>query len=121
MVDVILGDDLDIQGAEWNDPIAELEQDIYHRLITPAGYNIDDPDFGLGLVQMLGGPEDPALASRVDAECKKDDRVDGTQTIVERLSAAGDPNGVYRITVNLSPQGSVVLEASLATGAKRVQ
>lgn len=74
VIDVVCWDDLDEFGAEITDPIESLRQDNHHRLITPPGQNIDDPDFGLGIDRMLSGDDSElgSLAPRIEAEFRKD-------------------------------------------------
>jgi hypothetical protein len=74
MADVKCLDDLDIFGGELADDLLELQQDNYHRLITPPGMNLDDPDFGLGLPLMLSGVADGSIGPRIEAELLKDSR-----------------------------------------------
>ena len=115
-MDFVCLDDLDPAAAEMTDPVAELEQDSYHRLICPHGMNIDDPDFGLGLEEMLSGVVDPSLASRIKAELRKDSRVDDVSTVVTVQSQ--NPL-IYRITIEIKPQGSLILEANAADATLR--
>ena len=49
MADLLCLDDLDLFATEIDDPIGELEQDLYHRLIELPGTNPDDVNRGLGL------------------------------------------------------------------------
>ena len=77
MTDLLAIDDLDAYATETSDPLDELAQDLYHRLIEPPGSNLDDPDRGLGLEDALSGPFDvPSLKARIEAEMRKDLRVD---------------------------------------------
>ena len=77
MTDLLAIDDLDAYAIETTDPLDELAQDLYHRLIEPPGSNLDDPDRGLGLEDALSGPFDvPSLKARIEAEMRKDLRVD---------------------------------------------
>ncbi len=77
MTDLRAVDDLDPYASETSDPLEELAQDLYHRLIEPPESNLDDPDRGLGLEDALSGPFDaPSLKARIEAEMRKDSRVD---------------------------------------------
>ncbi len=83
MVDLVCFEDLDEFGAELDDPIAELEQDIYHRCIESPGSNLDvPPDASLGLEDVLNGPLDPSLGARVESGLRKDARIDAVQATV---------------------------------------
>lgn len=110
MTDLVCFDDLDINAAEMTDPVAELEQDFYHRLIEAPGSNPDDPLRGLGLLERLSDVVDPNLAGEIDAEGKKDDRIDRVDTQVTETAP-----GVYRLDIQIQPQGALILEASVAS------
>ncbi len=114
MTDFICLDDMDPMAGELDDPVAELEQDLYHRLITPPGRNIDDPAFGLGLEDMLSGFVDNSLASRIEAEFKKDDRVDSVDVAITQTAV-----GVFRIDIEIQPTGALLLEADTKAGLVR--
>lgn len=92
MADVRCFDDLDLFGEEITDPLEELEQDNYHRLITPRGGNVDDPNLGLGLAEMLSAARDGSLAPRAEAELLKDERNLSVRATVTELS--NDATGV---------------------------
>ena len=111
-MDLICFDDVDLNAAEMNDPIAELEQDFYHRLIEAPGSNPDDPDRGLGLPDRLNDILDPNLAREIDAEGKKDDRIDQVDMLVTETAP-----GIYRVDIEIQPQGALILEANVTTGA----
>lgn len=114
MTDLLCTNDLDPMAAEIDDPVDELEQDFYHRLIEPYGSNLDDPDRGVGLEDMLSGVVDNSLASRIDAEGKKDDRIDSVSTIVTQTGPE-----TYQITIEIQPTGALLLEADVAAGTVR--
>lgn len=116
MTDLVCYDDLDPAGLEMNDPVAELEQDFYHRLITPPGGNPDDPDFGLGIMRMLSGTVDPTLAAQINAEGRKDDRIDGVQTTITLVST-----GIFQIDIQIQPSGTLkVLVDAIAGSTTRL-
>jgi phage baseplate assembly protein W len=115
MVDVICLEDLDKTGAEYDDPIAELEQDLYHRLITPHGANIDDEDFGLGIEERLSAVADPAFAKQIEAEFRKDDRVTGVSVVSTQTA-----DDTWRFDIEIEPQGSLVVEVNTKIGARRL-
>lgn len=111
-------DDLDPFADELDDPLAELEQDNYHRLITPRGMNVDDPDFGIGVEQMLSGAYDGTIGPRIEAELLKDERNRDVRAVVieESRTAAGitirvdltieTSDGVLTQSVRVSPAGA---------------
>lgn len=105
-MDLVCFDDVDNFAAEYNDPVAELEQDLYHRLLEPRGSNIDDPDRGLGLEDALSGVLDPNLKNRIEAELRKDDRVIAAVATITALDATG---ARYRIDIDIQPSGEIVL------------
>jgi len=113
-MDVICLEDLDAFGAEMDDPIAELEQDLYHGLLETRGSNLDDPNRGLGLEDALSGPLDPQLlAEAIEAHCTRDDRVDSVTVSMTQLSPGGGNAGdSYAIQINIQPEGSIALTMS---------
>jgi len=104
MVDALCFEDLDMFGKELDDPLAELEQDLFHRLIEPRGSNPDDPDRGLGLNDALSGVVDASLKHRIEDEFLKDDRVSGCNATI---SSNGD--NTYRIDIDIEPEGSLAV------------
>jgi hypothetical protein len=115
VVDVVCFDDLDLQGAEMDDPVAELEQDCYHRLIEMPGSNPDDVTRGLGLISLLSGPIDNSLGSKIDAELRKDDRVESTAVTITETGT-----GEYKIEIQIQPEGSIVILSSQKQGVTRL-
>lgn len=91
-------DDLSAFAAELDDPVAELAQDLYHRLIEPPGSNIDDPDRGLGITDLLNGPFNDKIGPSIEAEFRKDDRVLGATATVTPLA---DVDGGYRASIEI--------------------
>lgn len=100
-MDVLCLDDLDAFGTELDDPLAELLQDDYHRLIEAPGSNPDDPNRGLGLEDLLSaaiaaGPNAPSdavdlasLGPRIETELLNDDRnadVRATLSVLEQTA-----------------------------------
>jgi hypothetical protein len=74
--DLVAYNDLDPLGSECADPLQELEQDLWHRLIETYGSNPDDPDRGVGLYGRLSKAEDPQLGRDIQLDFQKDPRVD---------------------------------------------
>jgi hypothetical protein len=111
-------DDVDQFGAETVDEYEELLQDCYHRLIEEPGSNIDDPDRGLGIEDMLSGPLDPLLKQRIEAELRKDERVSSSAATITEIEA-----GSFRIEIQIEVDESVVglvLETDAAGSIRRV-
>lgn len=101
MTDLLCLDDVDLYATELDDPIAELEQDLYHRLLEDPGENLDDPDRGCGLRQSLNGPIVVSeLQKRVENDFKKDERVDDAKATVEDLGT-----GHFRLRVEVTASG----------------
>jgi phage baseplate assembly protein W len=118
-MDLVGFDDLDQFGSETQSALEELAQDLYHRLIETRGSNLDDPDRGLGIEDMLSGPYDPGLTQRIEAELRKDDRVDAVQATITEL---GD-DGAFRIEIEVEANGETVglaLEPDGLGGFRRV-
>lgn len=88
MADVLCFDDLDLFGRELDDPLAELEQDLVHRVYEVPGSNLDDPERGLGLRDRLNGIEDAALGPQIEAELSRDGRVDAARATRKDVSAS---------------------------------
>lgn len=100
-MDLVAYDDLDTFGAECATPLEELEQDLYHRLIEPAGANIDDQNRGLGVEDMLSGPYDPAFAGRIEAELRKDARVSNVTATILDLEAESNAGASFRVLIDV--------------------
>lgn len=75
VADLLCWDDIDLEATETDDPLEQLRQDTYHRVIESRGENVDDPDAGLGAEDILSSALDPALKLRAENELKKDPRV----------------------------------------------
>lgn len=105
MVDGLAFDDVDLFGGELDDPLAELEQDLWHRLIEPPGSNPDDLDRGVGLIGMLssGFVGQGVLQSLIAADFKKDKRVANIAVNVTELGV-----GQYRIDIAVVPNSDEV-------------
>ena len=95
-IDLDCFDDLNPFATELTDPVAILIQDVYHILIERPGSNIDDVDRGIGIDEMLSGVVDPTLATRIDAQLQKDDRIDVSQTTIEDLGGES-----YRVSLRI--------------------
>lgn len=92
MVDALCMDDLDQFGTELDDPLEELWQDLYHRLIESPGSNLDDPDRGYGLEGRLSSASrhDILGASTkhgIEMELRKDPGVQNARATVTETAA----------------------------------
>jgi hypothetical protein len=107
--DLVAWDDLDANASECADPIQELRQDLYHRLIEAPGSNIDDPDRGFGIYQKLNKPMDVKTAKLIELEMQKDDRVDSCECTVTNTGS-----GTYKIEIDCVADGQE-MNLTLAT------
>jgi hypothetical protein len=94
-VDALCFDDITEFGDEIDDPVEELIQDLYHRLIEEPGSNLDDLDRGYGISNMLSGPFDASMGYAIEAEFRKDDRVSDATVIVSEQETVGH----YRVDI----------------------
>ena len=96
--------DVDAFGRETESDLESLSQDVFHRLLEVPGSNIDDPTLGIGVEEMLSGP-DVILAQvtrRIDQQLANDDRIDSvTSTLVK------NPDGSFLLTIAMTVNGSV--------------
>lgn len=108
-------DDLDDLAEEITDPFESLFQDNYHRLIDPPGSNLDDKNWGLGIKRFLSASTSlsqrqeaavnlASLASRIEAELRKDDR---NAEVRARVTPTAN-RGEYSITVVWVPDPDLV-------------
>lgn len=114
-LDVICEEDLDLYGRETDDAIAVLEQDLWHRLLEEPGENLDDPDRGCGLRDILSSDFDAeGIRQRIVADFKKDVRVD---TVTVAITDEG--NGLFRIVISIGAIGKelgIVAEINTVEG-----
>lgn len=116
-MDALCFEDLDLFGTELDDPLLELEQDLFHRLIEAPGSNLDDLDRGLGLEEKLQGVIDPALSSQIENELRKDDRVSDA-----RATITDEGSNTYRISIEVAVNGKALgfsLDYDPALGLRR--
>lgn len=104
--------DLDLFAEECSDENEEIEQDAIHRMLTRRGQNIDDDDFGESVVDWLSiAVDDPTVAAqRLEAEFRKDTRLQSATVRIERVGEAFD------VFYELVP-----LEGTTIDGVQRVQ
>jgi len=95
--------DVDAFAAELDDPVAILAQDVFHILIERPGSNPDDPTRGIGIIEALSGKVDTTLASRIDAQLQKDDRIDVAQTTITDMGG-----GAYQIALTIQYDAEVL-------------
>lgn len=96
-------EDVDPYARELDDPLTELEQDIFHRLLEDPDSNLDawiaGESRGLGLLDLLSTPLKPNLSQLVKAECELDDRV--TSAAV-RVDEKKNGNNVSTVTIAIT-------------------
>jgi hypothetical protein len=101
--ELICIDDVDPYARELSDPLAELEQDIFHRLIEDPDSNLDaiamGEQRGLGLEDMLTTPLSTNLGQLIKAECERDDRVTAAKVLVTEQR---NGNATSTVTINIT-------------------
>lgn len=112
MADLVWLDDLDLYGSELDDPQAEIEQEVLHILGEVKGSNIDDPDRGEGLFDLLSGPgiDTGALARRLTSTLN---RIDGVESAVVEIAETSP--GTYEVEVSLRPDDELKIEVRNGT------
>lgn len=116
--DVRCFDDLDPFGRDAT-PIEALEQDLYHLLITEVGTLLADPEFGFGLLLVIGRPLSSTLATRIEDACRDDDRVSDARCAIAPIPNERD---AYRMDLRVEVDGAF-LDLALAltpAGARRL-
>lgn len=111
MPDLRWFDDMDQFGAETDDALEDLEQDLYHVLIEVVGSNLADPNQGLGIEDVLSGPYDTGWKKKIEQALEKDDRVQNATATITQLDA-----GNYQIEVQIVADEGV-LGLTLVVGA----
>jgi hypothetical protein len=104
-VDLKCFQDLDPFATELDDPLSELDQDVFHILVEPPGSNIDDIDRGIGIEEALSGRLDPMLARRIEAQLQRDERIDVARCLIE---PDGTVEGHYRIDIEIEANTDVL-------------
>jgi len=96
-------DDVDPYARELSDPLAELEQDLFHRLIEAPDENLDASAMGeqrgLGLGDLLTTPLAPNLGQLIKAECERGDRVTAASVVVSEVR---NGNAASTVTINIT-------------------
>lgn len=120
-VDLRVTDDFD-PAHQVESGIDLLKHDIFHRLTTPRGMNVDDPDYGIDLrEEVLHKPLTRfALATiprRLEAEVRKDERVKSVRiTMVNTgqnsyrftLSGVAFASGPFDFVIDVSKAGAII-------------
>ena len=117
MVDALCLDDLDPFGTELDDPLAELYQDLYHRIIEAPGSNLDDPDRGFGLEGRLSAAgRKKALGASIkhglEAELRKDPGVHNARATITETA----PNE-YAIAIEIEADEAALKITLVRNGA----
>lgn len=110
--------DVDRFGAETLDELEDLEQDLYHRLIEQRGSNLDDPDRGLGIEDMLSGTVESTWKTKIEAELRKDERVTAVAATITQIDTS-----IFRIEIQVEADEEelgLVLEADASGSVRRV-
>jgi hypothetical protein len=115
MLDVLCFNDLDIFATEITDPLEQLGQDNYHRLIEAPGSNPDDLNRGFGIEERLSGVLDPAIGPGIEAELRKDTR---NATVTAQVTSTGP--GQQRIEIAIETDDDELLEMVLEADRGRV-
>lgn len=109
--------DLDPSMAEVSGRLL-LAQACVRRLTTPRGGLIDDPNYGYDVTQFLNDDLNPAdlqrIASAIDAELVKDERVLSSTTQITLIS------NVLTIATQMTPSGGPSFSLVLAVSAVTV-
>ena len=98
MFDLRCLDDLSLDAAECSNEVEELEQDVYHRISTTKGQNIDDENLGQSISDFLSQKFDLVTAQKLlEHEIEEDPRVHrATAVIVE----SSEPH-VYNVAIEV--------------------
>ncbi len=117
--------DLNEWDAELEDPLEELEQDVYHMLIESYGSNLDAPDRGIGIEDALSGFVDDGLAQRIEAQLRDDDRIESVEVRVSRTDGQASPQAgaTFRIEIDIEANGEaldLVFDFITGKGLQRV-
>lgn len=96
-------DDVDPYAREITNPLEELKQDIFHRLLEDPDSNLDaiamGEQRGLGLEDLLATPLSPSLAQLIKSECERDDRVTAATALVTEQR---NGNGPSTVTISIT-------------------
>lgn len=90
-------------SGESTDPkpnsVTAMTQALARRLTTPFGALWCDPNYGYDVRELLSSTRSPeACESRIEAECRKDNRVDDCDCSI--VVSGADSSQVWTITIN---------------------
>ena len=107
-IDLVCVEDVDARMSETIDEsMQSLAQDLFHRVTTPRGAIVDDPDFGDDVTAYLSGNAQASdlisIEGRLASECLKDDRVD----VVEVTVTAPDPK-TLNVSIFVTPKDTAL-------------
>lgn len=96
-MDLLCTDDVDEFGTEIDDPLQELEQDVFHMLLETYGSNPDAPSRGVGVQAALSGPLTIHRSREIESRLTVDDRITAARATITPLEAVGE----YRLDLLL--------------------
>lgn len=95
-------EDVDEFMGEVDDPLVELSQDVYHRMVEPFGSNLDVPaDASLGLEDILHGTYDGTLPSIVENGLSLDERIDAVKATVTDVEGTASSTGARSLRMDV--------------------
>ncbi len=102
MSDVLCYEDLDQFGADIDDPLAELEQDIVHMLFESWGSNASDTQRSIGLEDSLSASitNSTGLKARIESKLSDDPRIVAARATISTVSASQAGN-IYGIQLDI--------------------
>lgn len=99
------------------DGLTTLAQALYRRLITPRGGLIDDPNYGFDCTSMIDqgmtARQLALIASQIDAELVKDERVASSRTTGRFTAGAGNAGTYTASTLVTTADGPFTLVLSI--------
>ena len=103
--DLVWLDDMDAYASETTSEEQNLEQDVLHMLAEDLGSNLDAPEQGAGVANILGAPtsEFEVMIRTIEAALRLDDRVDSSTVALTQL-----PSGGYNLDVTVQVAGDVL-------------
>lgn len=119
-------EDLDEFASETDDPLVELSQDVYHRMIESFGSNLDVPaDASLGLEDVLHGDLEAVQPQIIEAGLRLDPRIDAAKVTITEVGDGASATGAktVRADVQIVANGKelgIVLESDGTSNAVRV-
>ena len=116
--DLACTSDLTANMAE-TDGLTTLAQALYRRLITPRGGLIDDPNYGFDCTSLLDESVTQRtlaiLASQIDAELVKDERVGSSKTTGQYTPGPGNAGRYVASTLVTTADGPFRLVLSISS------